>query len=144
LGMGEWAPLFYPPFQPYPPLHIPQGVSHGMGLAWANPLIHIGLIDPAHGLAWLGELTDRPDGLLMGQGYAKYAWGGPYHFRLFRFANALLGLGLVLPFPYAFPIRFPFDKHGLRCFSFLFFCAVFTPLIDLVPIDWLSLLLRDT
>jgi hypothetical protein len=34
LGMGEWAPLFYPPFQPYPPLHIPQGVSRGTGFAW--------------------------------------------------------------------------------------------------------------
>jgi hypothetical protein len=32
--MGEWAPLFYPPFQPYPPLHIPQGVSHGTCFAW--------------------------------------------------------------------------------------------------------------
>jgi hypothetical protein len=29
LGMGEWAPLFLPSFQPYPPLHIPQGVSRG-------------------------------------------------------------------------------------------------------------------
>lgn len=75
----------------------------------------------------------------MGLGACEYPIGGTYHFRVFRFANALIGLGLVLPLPYAFPIRFPNDKHGLGCFSFLFFWAVFTPLIDLGPIDWLSL-----
>ena len=80
----------------------------------------------------------------MAKGYAKYAWEGPYHFGPFGFANALLGLRLVLPFPYAFPIRFPNDKHGPGCFSFSFLFAVFTPLIDLNPVDWLSLLLRDT
>jgi hypothetical protein len=41
-----------------------------MGLACANPLIHMGLIGMAHGLAWLGELTNRPVGLLMVKGYA--------------------------------------------------------------------------
>jgi hypothetical protein len=80
----------------------------------------------------------------MGQGYAKYAWGGPYHFRPFGFASMVKPWVSLVSLPYAFPIRFPNDKHGPGCFSFLFFCAVFTPLIDLGPIDWLSLLLRDT
>ncbi len=68
LGMGEWAPLFYPPFQPYPLLHIPQGVSRGtmLGVAW------LGLGIDWHGLArfgaWLGALIDPVHGLGM-------AWG---------------------------------------------------------------------
>jgi hypothetical protein len=80
----------------------------------------------------------------MGQGYAKYAWGGPYHFRVLRFISMVKPWALFVSLPCAFPYSFPNDKHGPGCFSFLFFCAVFTPLIDLVPIDWLSLLFRDT
>lgn len=41
LGMGEWAPLFFGAFQPYPPLDIPQGVSRGTCLAWHG----MGLVD---------------------------------------------------------------------------------------------------
>jgi len=49
LGMGEWAPLFYPPFQPYPPLDIPQGVSRETGFAWHG--LGLALI----GMAWHGS-----------------------------------------------------------------------------------------
>lgn len=61
LGMGEWAPLFFGAFQPYPPLDIPQGVSrgtvwhgmawHGLGTAWGLAFIGHGA-RPWHGLAW--------------------------------------------------------------------------------------------
>ena len=46
LTLGEWAPLFLPSFQPYPPLYIPQGVSRGtmLGMAWLG----LALI----GMAW--------------------------------------------------------------------------------------------
>jgi len=48
LGMGEWAPLFLPSFQPYPHLHIPQGVSRETCLAWHG--LGLALI----GMAWHG------------------------------------------------------------------------------------------
>jgi hypothetical protein len=115
-----------------------------MGLACANPLIHMGLIGMAHGLAWLGELTDRLDGLLMGLGACECFWGGTYHFRVLWFISMVKPWAWIVLFPCAFPYSFPNDKHGPGCFSFLFFCAVFTPLIDLCPIDWLFLLFRDT
>jgi len=41
LGMGEWAPLFLPSFQPYPHLHIPPGGFTwnmlGMAGQWFGP-----------------------------------------------------------------------------------------------------------
>jgi len=49
LGMGEWAPLFFGAFQPYPPLDIPQGVSRGTGMAWHG--LGLALI----GMAWHGS-----------------------------------------------------------------------------------------
>jgi len=80
----------------------------------------------------------------MVRGAYEYFWGEPYHFRVLRFISMVKPWAWLVSLPCAFPIRFPSDNHGPGCFSFLFFCPVFTPLIDLVPIDWLSLLLRDT
>jgi hypothetical protein len=84
----------------------------GMGLALANPLIHIGLIGMAHGLAWLGELTNRPVGLLMGLGACEYPIGGTYRFSLFTFASMVKPWALLVSLSYAFPLSFPNDKHG--------------------------------
>lgn len=80
----------------------------------------------------------------MGLGACEYPIEQPYHFGPFGFISMVKPWALLVSLSYAFPISFPNDKRGLGCFSFLFFCAVFTPLIDLHPIDWLSLLFRDT
>ena len=71
----------------------------------------------------------------MVRGAYEYFWEGPYHFRVLRFTSMVKPWALLVSLPYAFPLSFPSDKHGPGCFSFLFFCAVFTPLIDLSPID---------
>ena len=71
LGMGEWAPLFFGAFQPYPPLDIPQGVSRGASMAWAW-LIR-GLMVRAQGT---GRATGQAQGIGSGYQYPNaYSYG---------------------------------------------------------------------
>jgi hypothetical protein len=83
LGMGEWAPLFYPPFQPYPPLHIPQGVSRGTCLVWqVNDQGHDGRPQAQAGP------QGRPPGI--GIGY-QYSRPDSYVFNILKRAYILSG-----------------------------------------------------